>query len=185
MTVLYIITRWLTLPGAMVRSFWEHMICRIWLVPVEDGRILRRDELCSHMEHPLMPTAGGAFSIAFIPALLNGVLALLLFLSSYFGLFFFRMTGGVSFAVNALAYWFAFSLYVNSYPSLEDALNMKEKLRRSGSLLQKICFAPGAVGCYVGAYLERYCVTFLLAAAGLVLLMRFPLPVGAWLNALR
>lgn len=166
MTALYIITRVLTFPGALVRGFWEHLICRIWKVPVEDNRILRSDELSGHIEHELFATAGGAFSIAFVPALLNGILALLLLIGSCLSLFFFQMGDLKVMIVSLIAYWFAFSLYVNSYPSIEDALNMKEKIYKQGNLFQKILFAPGFCGCFIGAYLERYCVTFLLAAAG-------------------
>ena len=168
MSAIYAITRFLTFPGAAVRAMWEHMICKICGVPVEDNRTFRFDEMSSHIEHELMPKATGAFSIAFVPAFLNGVLAFLLCIGPVLGLFAFEMTGPVSKIDYIAAYWFAFSLYVNSYPTVEDALNMKEKVYKHGNPAQKIFYAPGFLGCFVGAYLEKYCVTFLLAAAALV-----------------
>ena len=48
---------------------------------------------------------------------------------------------------------------------------MKEKIYKEGNILQKILFAPGFLGCYIGAYLERWGVTFLLALAVLILML--------------
>lgn len=171
MNGLYILTKFLTFPGAIVRSLWEHLICKICGVPVEDTRVLRRDELSGHIEHELMPTSRSAFSICFVPALLNGLLALLLSIASVLGLFVFQMSDILTMVVNIVAYWFAFSLYVNSYPLIEDALNMKEKVYKKGTILQKIVYAPGFVFCYIGAFLEKYCITFLLAIAVMVLMI--------------
>ena len=171
MTTLYVITKFITFPGALVRGFWEHLVCRICGVPVEDNRLIRRDELCSHIEHELFQNASGAFAICFIPAFLNGVLAFLLMIPSVLSVFYFELGGAALTAVGLVAYWFAFSLYVNSYPLVEDALNMKQKIYKEGNVFQRIIYAPGFLGCYVGAYAEKYCVTFLLAVAGLVMLI--------------
>ena len=57
MTTLYIITKYLTFPGALVRGFFEQLVCRICGIPVEDNRIVRRDELSGHIEHELFPKA--------------------------------------------------------------------------------------------------------------------------------
>lgn len=170
MSALYAITRFITFPGAAVRAMWEHLICRLCGVPVEDNRTFRFDEMCGHIEHELMPKATGAFAIGFVPAFMNGVLAFLLALGPVLGLFVFEMSSLSGRIVNILAYWFAFSLYVNSYPSVEDALNMKEKIYHKGNILQKILYTPGFIGCYVGAYLEKYCLTFVIAVAGLIVL---------------
>ena len=73
MTFLYELTRLLTFPGAFVRCFWEQIVCRICGVPVEDNRYLRADELSSHVDHELMPTASSAFAICFVPAFFNAI----------------------------------------------------------------------------------------------------------------
>ena len=140
-------------------------------MPVEDNRLIRKDELSSHIEHELIKTPSGAFAICFIPALMNAFLALLLAIPPVLYIFAFGMSNVLVNIVCAIAYWFSFSLYVNSYPLVEDALNMKEQVYKHGNILQKILFAPGFLGCYVGAYAEKYCITFLLAVLGLIALI--------------
>lgn len=171
MTILYIITKYLTFPGALVRGFWEHLVCKMCSIPVEDNRLLRNDEVSSHVEHELAPTSRKAFALCFVPAFMNGLLALLLAIPSTLGLFFFNISGVLNVIVNIIAYWFAFSLYVNSYPMIEDALNMKEQVYKNGTVLQKIFYAPGFLFTFVGAYAERYLITFLIAAAGFVAML--------------
>ena len=171
MTGLYVFTKFLTFPGALVRALWEQIVCRICGVPVEDTRALRSDELCSHIEHELMPRSRGAFAVCFVPAFMNGLLAFLLAISPTLGLFVFEMTGIPGMIVNIFAYWFACSLFINSYPSVEDVLNMREKVYHEGTILQKIVYAPGFFFLFLGAYLERYCITTLIAIAGTILLI--------------
>ena len=59
----------------------------------------------------------------------------------------------------------AISLFVNAFPLVEDVLNMVDKVYHSGNILQKIFYTPGIAICYAGAYLEKYCLTFLFAIA--------------------
>lgn len=161
MNTLYIITKWLTFPGAMVRALFEQLVCRICGIPVEDNRVLRNDELFGHVEHELAPTTRSAFAICFVPAFLNCVLATLLLLPSALSIFIFQMTGVIPMLVNIVAYWFAASLFANSYPLIEDAMNMKEKIYEGKSTWLKIVYAPGFAFLYVLSFLEKYCITFL------------------------
>lgn len=165
MTTLYIITRFLTFPGAMTRAFWEQVVCRIHKTAVEDNRYLRNDEMCSHVEHEFMPTASRAFAVCFVPLLLQIVLAFLVATPAAFDLLY---LGAFSFPkgiIDVICLWVGFSLLVNCFPSLEDAMNMIDKLYRGkANVFQKIIFAIGAGICYVGAFLERYCLTFLSSA---------------------
>lgn len=168
MTALYILTRYLTFPGALIRGFWEQVVCRICKVPVEDNRYLRKDEMCSHIEHEFMPKPAGSFALCFVPAFMNGLLAFVMCLIPVFIAMYLDI-GDIYFRVcSILSYWFAFSLYVNSYPLIEDAMHMMHKVYKNGNILQKILYAPGAVCLYIGAYAERYCLTFILAVAGLI-----------------
>ena len=171
MKMLYRATRVLTAPGALIRAFWTQLLCRIWMIPVEDTRVFRRGETFGYLTHAEAATVGGAFALAFVPALLNALLALMLFCSSFLGLFVFQMTGWASGIANVLAYWVAVSLYVNSYPSKADAFHMKHLLREEGTTAQKLCFTVGAVCCDFGSLLERTCVTVLIAAGGLAALI--------------
>ena len=166
MTTLYIITRFLTFPGALIRTFIEHIICRTGKIVVEDNRSLRNDELCSHIEHELLETSGGAFAICFVPMLVQLILAFFISMPAVLNLLY---LGAFSFPLSLIdvaCLYIGFALLVNCFPSIEDALNMMEKLYKGkANILQKIIFAPGAVICYIGAYLERYCVTILTSVA--------------------
>ena len=170
MTTVYIITRYLTFPGAIFRAFLEHLVCRMYGIPVEDNRLLRGDEMCSHIEHELAPTSRKAFMIAFIPPFITALFALLLAVPSVISLFYLRQSGFLNTLAVIAGYYIACSLYVNRYSGIEDALNMKYNVYHEGTVLQKIVYSIGFVFCFIGSYLERYCVTFLAAAAGTVLL---------------
>lgn len=161
MTAFYYITKYLTFPGAYVRCFWEQIICRIYRVPVEDNRYLRQDEMCSHVDHELMPTASGAFALCFVPAFFNAIGAFFLAILPVVFLFIYETTNLLLLAVCTVSYWFACSLYLNSYSLVEDAMNMMEKIYKKGNILQKILYAPGAALLYIGAYLEKYGITFI------------------------
>lgn len=163
MTTLYIIVKYLTFPGALVRCMWEQIVCRICKVPVEDNRNLRKDEMASHIEHELMPTAQGAFAICFVPAFMNALGALFLSIAPLVFTVFAQFDDTALTVVNLIAYWFAASLMVNSYPLIEDAMNMMEKIYKHGNVFQKILYAPAAALLYVGAYVEKYCISFVLA----------------------
>ena len=51
MTIVYVITKYITVIGSILKGFWEHLFCRILGVPVSDARYLQATELCGHVEH--------------------------------------------------------------------------------------------------------------------------------------
>ncbi len=166
MTFLYCVIRYLTFPGAYVRAMWEQTVLRRTKTVVEDNRYLRDDELSGHVEHEFTEKAQGSFALCFVPFFLNAV-----------GIFFLLLFPAIISAgalpatiLSAVSVWFAFSLFCNSFPLIEDAMNMMEKVYRKGNILQKIIYAPGAVICYVGAFLERYNITFIIGIIGIVLI---------------
>ena len=163
MTSLYILIKYLTFPGALVRGMWEQIVCRFCKVTVEDNRYLRRDEMISHIDHEFMPKAQGAFAICFVPFFFNMLGALMIGLIPTMMLVYLQFRGIALLALGAVSYWFALSLFVNAFPLIEDAMNMMDKVYHHGNILQKIIYAPGAAICYAGAYLEKYCITFILA----------------------
>lgn len=171
MDKLYIIERFITAPGALVRGFFEHLVCRMCGIPVEDNRILRNDELGSHVEHELAPTARKAFAVCFVPAFLNGVLATFLFFASFINLFYLQTSSAFYTLIYAVAYYLAFSLYLNSYSTVEDALNMRYQVYHNGNIFQKIFYSISFPFLYLGSYAERYSITTLIALlemAGLI-----------------
>lgn len=163
MTAFYQLTKYLTFPGAYARCFWEQIVCRICRVPVEDNRYLRSDEMCSHIDHELMPTASSAFAMCFVPAFFNAIGAFFLAVFPIVYLFIYESSNLILLLTCAVSYWLSCSLYINSYSLIEDAINMMEKIYKKGNIFQKIIYAPGAALLYLGAYLERYCVTFIAA----------------------
>ena len=165
MTALYIFIKYLTFPGALVRGMWEQIVCRFSKVPVEDNRYLRSDEMISHIDHEFMPKARGAFAICFVPFFFNMLGALFLGIIPAMMLVYLQFRGIALIALCAVSYWLAISLFVNAFPLVEDALNMIDKVYHHGNILQKIIYAPGAVICLGGAYLEKYCLTFLFVIA--------------------
>lgn len=171
MTLIYVITRFLTFPGALVRGLFEQIVCRIHKTVVEDRRYLKTDETCSHIEHELMSTSGSSFAICFVPFLCQIILAFFVSVTAMTDLFYlgyFAIPNGI---IDIVCLWVGISLAVNCFPSVEDALNMWEKLYKTkGHVFQKIIFAPGAVICFVGAYLEKYSLTFILSIAAALLL---------------
>lgn len=162
MTTLYIITRFLTFPGALLRGFFEQIICRIHKIPVEDNRYLRKDELCSHIEHEFMPKTWGAFAICFIPMLTQLVLGLIISVTAAVNLLYLGAFSWPLSLIDVVCLWVGISLSVNCFPSIEDAINLFDKLYHSNAnIFKKIILTPGALLCYAGAYLERYSITFL------------------------
>ncbi len=163
MTGLYIFLKYLTAPGALVRGMWEQRVCRSSKVVVEDNRYLRRDEMASHIEHELMPTARSAFAMCFVPFFFNMLGAFIFGLIPAVMILFLQFRGAFLGITCAISYWFAVSLFCNSFPLIEDAMNMVDKVYHEGNILQKILYAPGVAITYVGAYLEKYSLTFLAA----------------------
>ena len=56
MTVIYVISKYITVIGSILKGFWEHLFCRILGVPVSDARYLQATELCGHVEHDFTKT---------------------------------------------------------------------------------------------------------------------------------
>lgn len=188
MTVFYVITKFLTFPGAITKALFEHIMCKFCKLPVEDTRCLRTDEMCGHIEHELVKKPAASFWFCFIPGLLNfllgaclslfGVICVYLlgnysgFISSnriLSGLFASALTQNptlvstVDFLLPILFLWLGFSMFVNMAPLPEDALMMKEHYKDLNGFL-KVLFAPGYFVMRIGATLERYGVTFVLFA---------------------
>ena len=171
MMKLYIIIKSLLFPGAYLRCFYEQIVCRICKLPVEDNRYLRDDEMTSHIEHELAPTAGKAFAVCWLPHFLTLLSGLALSIVPIMVLFMLEADDLMLTIFCAVCWWFVFSIFCNSFPSIENALNMREKLYKKGNFLQKIIFTPGFVVTYIGAYAERYFVTFVLFSAITALLI--------------
>ena len=194
MTVIYVITKVLTLPGAITKAFFEQIMCRIFKCPVEDNRYLRTDEMCGHIEHELINRPVASYMYCFIPGLLNFLFAALLFIFPFFNIVFLGNYSGfistfitkvsnlpvlsilsqiqfeeatlklLDFLLPCFFVWLCISLMNNLFPLIEDAMVMKEQYGKL-NIIAKIIFFPGYILMQIGARLEKYGISFILLLA--------------------
>ncbi len=159
MTALYCVTRYLTFFGTELRTFYEHIMCRIFKIPVEDSRSFKNSELCGHIEHELTENTKQSFLLCFVPFVLNFILGNAALFGGSYLLFYGRI-----FCLEAvLTFWLGLSLLSNCAPSFEDALSLKDYLYGGEGKAKKILLAPFFGVMYASSFLERYSLTFLLA----------------------
>ena len=77
MTTLYVITKYLTFPGALLRCFWEQFMCKLGKVPIENNKCLQTNEMCGHIEHEMIDSNVKSFFNAFIPGLLTFIMGVI------------------------------------------------------------------------------------------------------------
>ena len=161
MVILYEIIKMLTFPGALLKGFLEHLFCRLWKVPVEYSDYMQRNELCGHVEHLLAPHKG-SFAICFGPHLIMLLLGSIIAFPGAMNLFYLGTFNWLS----LILLYVGVSFLTNAFPLVEDALNMWSELFSAESkTVSKVLLAIPAAIMYVGAYLERYCVTLLTSLA--------------------
>ena len=162
----------LTVPGAVMRAFLEHLMLKICRIPVEDTAYLHPSELFGHVEHKPVRTFGKSFALCFVPGLILflcgaatvGTAALQLF---GLGLHFRSVvTGGVSvmFIVCVVLLYFGLSFLCHAFPSYEDALYLWES-REDAKPAARILLFPATACMRAGAFLSRFGVCQILYAA--------------------
>lgn len=169
MTALYVIIRYLTFPGALIRCFYEHILLKITKTPVVDDRYIRDDKMSSHIEHEPIRSAAAALFTALIPFVLCFSGAFLMVLCPLV----FRPTSVMGTVFTGLSIWFSVSLISNCFPSVEDARSLADRIYRKGNIFQKIIFSPFFVPLFIGAYIERYSLSFIAAMAAVVAVFVF------------
>lgn len=192
MTVIYVITKVLTFPGALTKALFEQIMCRIFKCPVEDNRYLRTDEMCGHIEHELIKRPVASFMFCFIPGFLNFSLAVnlclfplinIVLLGNYSG-FVSATSLGTIFTESAMIKtidfilpfffaWLCISLLSNLFPIVEDAVVMKEQYKKLNKVL-KVLFFPAYIVMQIGSRLEKFGLTFVLLVALTVFLTILP-----------
>lgn len=133
MKILYLISKYITLPATVVKGLWEHITCGLLKVLVEDGRYLQANELCGHVEHEFTTTRVKTFLLNFIPTLLNGLLAFFLGGAGFMGLFILKVTPPeaaetatsqpIAFWLYVVLFYLGISFFCNMFPLFEDAIN--------------------------------------------------------------
>lgn len=133
MKILYLISKYITLPGTLVKALWEHITCGILKMLVEDGRYLQTNELCGHVEHELAATKTKAFLVNFIPSVVNGLLAFFLGGAGFMGLFMLKVvppapaegsaSQPIAFWLYVILYYLGVAFFCNIFPLFENAMN--------------------------------------------------------------
>ncbi len=133
MKILYLISKFITLPGSVSKALWEHITCGILKILVEDGRYLQTNELCGHIEHEFTTSKAKAFLVNFIPTLINGILAFFFGGAGFTGLFILKVvppeapTGSapapIAFWLYIVMFYLGISFFCNMFPLFENAMN--------------------------------------------------------------
>ncbi len=66
MRIVYLAVKYITVIGTFLQAFFEHLTCRVYEILIEDGRYLRPNEMCGHMEHEIIRKRSTAFGISSI-----------------------------------------------------------------------------------------------------------------------
>ena len=169
MSILYMIVKYITVPGTYMKAFFEHLSCRTYEVLVEDGRYLRANEMCGHIEHEIIKKRGMSFGVCFFPFLFNLILGLVFVtvgaMNVYYVGEFFSGSGNVK-IINFIFLWLGISFLTNLFPQVEDAITMKELIySKNTNIVGKIFAAPIFAILYCGAYLEKWGITLLTSVA--------------------
>lgn len=179
MTIIYIIGKLLTFPGAYVKGFWEHLACRSSKCMIESDGYLRLDEACGHVEHSFPDSKFKSAFIAFAPGTMNFIFGAVMAASGLVPLAMLKVgfaDSPVMFIVYILLAYAGISMLCNLFPLVDDALNNWEHLfskKNGANIVWKILlFIPSAIN-FAGAYIEKYSVSILLWAAATAALFIF------------
>ena len=180
MTWLYVLTKTIYFPGSFLKGFWEHVICRLLGVDIYAAdTYLPRNRLCGHVAIIPPLSAVKSFFVCFLPSLLNLSLGFPAFVAGVVTLGFMGvdvidpMSGKFCpmFILYVVLYLFGASCLCSMFPYVEDATHLWRTHYGKDSTAtgagKVLAFLPTCV-MMVGAYLEKYCVTFFVSIALLV-----------------
>lgn len=158
MTIIYVATRVLTFFGAILRAFWEQLVCRFCKIAEEDVKPFKPTELCGHVEHELVTDVSHAFLMCFLPFTLNFLLSCCFLAPASYHLFY---IGGEPDFQTIIFLWLGISFAANCSPSFEDMLMLKDALYGGTNKVLKVLLSPFfAIYCSC-ACLEKYSLTFI------------------------
>ncbi len=165
MDKLYIVSKYITFIGSILKGFWEHLFCRILGVPVQDARYLQANELCGHVDHDFTKTRATTFLLCWLPGLMNRVFGYGMVIGGYLGLF--VVKAGIEtpvFWIYLVLYYLGVSLLCNNAPLYEDALNnwdlLYGKEQKTNVVVKALAFIP-SVYFIASAKIEKYSISLL------------------------
>ncbi|MBQ6264716.1 MAG: hypothetical protein IJK60_04630 [Clostridia bacterium] len=175
MTVIYIICKILTFPGAYLRGFLEHIVAKLSGCYIESDGYIRMDEVSGHTDHSFPLKKAGAVAVAFVPGIFHFAFGLFLSIAGLVPLAHLRVEPShhILFPLYIVITYIGVSMLCNLCPLVDDALFCKERLYgkegRANLFVRIIMFIP-TVFCVAGAYIERYSLNILIIGALLVLM---------------
>lgn len=163
MSILYVIIKTITIPGAMLHTFFEHMACRACRVLVDDARAVQFNEMFGHIDHELVKRKSASFDICFIPFLGNLFFG---FLTLIHGSTSVVYLGKYSDWFGWICLYLGISFLTNLFPQIEDVMMIKENFFQKGkNKVSKIFIAPFYALFFVGARLEKVGLTLVTSVA--------------------
>ena len=184
MRIIYVIIKALTLPGAMLHAFFEHLCCRTSKIMIDDERVVRFDEMMSHVDHDLVKRKGASFDICFIPFFFSLVLGSMILMYGSTSIIYF---GRLADIFGWICLYLGISVLTNLFPQIEDVMMLKENyFTADEKKITKVFLAPLYGIFWLGARLEKFGLT-LLTSIGFAFLMPYILGlfVPAIYNAIK
>ena len=176
MRILYIITKFITLPMAYLKSVWEHLTCVILKLAVEHKECLTMDEACGHVEHRLADKKAKAYFICALPSFVMTLVGAVTAAAGAIPLFYLGVSKGFAVSERPGIFWlYVIFIYLggsalcNMFPMVEDVMKMRSMIygKEGANVFVKIILFLPVLWLTIGAYLEKYCVTFLLTAGAI------------------
>ncbi|MBO5420862.1 MAG: hypothetical protein J6A67_02850 [Clostridia bacterium] len=166
MTIIYVISKYLTIIGASLKAFWEQLFCRILQIPVQDASYLSSTELCGHIEHEFTESKVKSFLLCYLPGAMNRFFGYGMLIGGYLGLFHLEVSSeDTIFWVYLAMLYVGISLMCNNAPLYEDALLnwdlLYGKEQKTNIVVKILAFIP-SVYFIVSALMEKYAISLLL-----------------------
>ena len=173
MDKLYIISKYITVVGSVLKGFWEHLFCRMLAIPVQDARYLQANELCGHVEHDFTKTKAKTFFLCYLPGLMNRLFGYGMTIGGFTGLCILKVPSSAPiFWIDIVLLYLGVSLLCNNAPLYEDALNnwdlLYGKNSKTNIVVKILAFIP-SVYILVSAWLEKHALGLLAFIVAIVL----------------
>ncbi len=163
MSLVCLIVKIITLPGAILHAFFEHMSCRASKILVDDARVVQFNEMLGHVDHELVKRKGPSFDICFIPFFLNLMFGILMLTNGATTILYLGKYGDV---FGWICLYLGISFCTNLFPQIEDVMMIKENFFQKGkNKISKVLVAPFYALFFVGARLEKTGITIITSIA--------------------
>ena len=187
MKILYIILKFILLPGSYLRGFWEHLVCKILRIPVEPVGYIRLDEACGHAEHSLAKTPFKTWLLVTFPGFMNFNMGMTFFLVGIMGIYYLGITVYDSipvFLFYVICLYLGLAFLNSLFPMTDDILDLWDAYgykrfglfkKNVGTIIFGIILFPWALMTRIGAFLEKHGINFIIGIAIIVLYTVFVL----------